>query len=672
MRQDLIKLSAALLASATIVGCGGGSSDVDRDEPITPPDSDVIKLTPQTGTDSYLFFGNSDHTALGGLKTVRVLDSSNPSATLVSNDDTSDIRRPELTTSMGYDASTNSYTDLHADTLHYVSGNNPYKVAMKKGDATPTQAAQSSGTNMVGTGRGGAFSYTKIDYLGSKQYIMVEDSNGDKQLITPEMSATDAPLAFDNKTLLTLSYPSFGATATGYIVHDSNASGTGVEQIRNCTLDMKTCTAITDVNDGYKFIGDIGGTSFSAIEIDSKFYKLDKADNSMVELTIGDPTPMPGATAGKSIRAAASSYYFSGNSIYFIDSNHNISRYNIDTGDHKQISSDGKTDRIRAFSDDMVMYAPTDSEMYAVKKDGTSTTSLQLSVATTTSGQKYTYDMAVGGQYIYNLFNVNTDTGKTTFRACILEDAEVECKDDSTWAVVILAKDGKLNFESSVLYSPYAFVRIDNTDNYGGGTLKAIDPENPMKDGITMGTTETFNFQSFKTRTYALANSDGGVVLYAKNDLDFRSNAYYMNLNKENSLVNLSNENPPVISEINGGSGHCHGRYCTVCHSFAGGKIYKDKAGTGSAENHNIRFEFEDGSDSILAKIRKGEGENFNTPLKNLVGKNFKAVVVDENETEVVSSVGYYHNGVEYFNCNFCHRSGDLRHEAPNVISIED
>ncbi len=92
-----------------------------------------------------------------------------------------------------------------------------------------------------------------------------------------------------------------------------------------------------------------------------------------------------------------------------------------------------------------------------------------------------------------------------------------------------------------------------------------------------------------------------------------------------------------------------------------------------SAKNHTIRFEFEDGSDSILAKVRKGSGENFNTPLENLVGKNFKAVVVDENETAVVSSIGYYHKGIEYFNCNYCHgRRGDLKYDAPNVITIED
>lgn len=664
MTKHTLGLSIALLATLTIIGCGGGTTDNDTDA-----SGEIVKLTPQTGTDNYLFFGNSDHTALGGLKNIRVIDSSNPTTTLVSNDDTTDVRRAELTTSIVYDASTNSYTDLHADSLPYVSEGNPYKVSMVKGTAAPAQIAHSTDTNLSD------IDYTDIHYLGVKQYLTAENEAGNKVLITPDMSAADAPLAFNNKALLTLSYPSFGAAVNGYIIHDANVSGTSIEKIQNCTLDLTTCVDIKNVNDSYKFIGDIGGTTFSALEIDDKFYKLDKANNTITELVIGVPTPMEGAVAVKSSRAAASSYYFNGNSIYFIDANHNISRFNIETGDHKQISSNGKTDRIRAFTDDMVIYAPTDSEMYAVKKDGTSSEAITLSIATKTGGQKYTYDMAVGGQYIYNLFNVNRDTGKTTFRACILEDAKIECKDDSTWAVVVLAKDGTLNFESSIAYSPYAFIRVDDTDNYGGGTLKAIDPKNPMKDGITLGKTQTFNFQSFKTRRDVLANSDGGVVLYAKNDLDFRSNAYYMNLHKENSLVNLSNEAAPDISEINGGSAHCHGRYCTVCHSFSGGKIYDvgigrdGQPGYVSAKNHNIKFEFDNG-ETLMAVVRKGQGENFNTPLANLVGKNFTAHIIDENNETVVKSNEYSHRGAEYFNCNFCHRSGDLRHDAPNVITV--
>ncbi|SFV59475.1 hypothetical protein MNB_SV-14-609 [hydrothermal vent metagenome] len=73
-----------------------------------------------------------------------------------------------------------------------------------------------------------------------------------------------------------------------------------------------------------------------------------------------------------------------------------------------------------------------------------------------------------------------------------------------------------------------------------------------------------------------------------------------------------------------------------------------------------------------MAKVRKGMGENFNTPLANLVGKNFTTFVVDENQTVVNKSNEFSHRGAEYFNCNFCHaRNGNLKYDAPNVITIE-
>lgn len=497
---------------------------------------------------------------------------------------------------------------------------------------------------------------------------------GNSILITPDMSATDTALAFENKKLLALSYPSFGTATDGYIVYDSNASGNSTKQIQKCTLDL-TCTNIKEVTSKYKFIGDIGGTTQSAFDIDGHFYKLDKATGTLTELVVGIATPMDGAVATKAIRAAASSYYFSGDSIYFIDASHNISRYNITTGDHKYISSNGKTDRIRAFTNDMVIYGPTDSEMYAVKKDGTSATAITIAMATKTGGLKYPYSMAIGNQYLFNKFDVNTQTGKTTFRACKLEDSNIECKDDSFWASITAAKDGTLNFDSTYKYTPYAYIRVDNTDNYGGGTLKAIDPKNAMQDGITLGTIATYNFQTFMDNsryTDMMIDSEGGVVIYGKNDLDFRGDAFYVNLHKENSLKNLTNESAPDIADINGGRAHCHGRFCTVCHQFAGGKIYTDKAGSGSAKGYNVRFEFQDG-ETLNALVRKGLGENFNTPLENLVGKNFTAVVYNEsNGSTATQSNEYSHRGIEYFNCNFCHgRKGALRHSAPNVITIE-
>jgi hypothetical protein len=666
MQKKLFYL-ATTLSVGLLIGCGGGgggsSDDIDN--------KTVYKLSPQTGTQSYLFYGSTNHKALGAIKNIRVIDAANPTKTVVSNDDTTDTGQPAYTTSFEYNATTNSYKDLKTDSLHYVAGKNPYKVPMIKDGSTPTEVANSSESNITGAAGRGRY-FVDIDYLGTKQYIIGKNSTGNQILITPEMGKDDAGLPFENKTLLALTYQSFGATADGYIVYDSNTSDTHTKQIQKCTLDM-SCTNIIKVDSTYKYIGDIANTTFAALDIDGKYYKLDKSNATVTELVVNTPTPMSGTTSRKATRGAASKYYFNGNSIYFIDSHKNISRYNITTGEHKYISDNNLTDRIRAFTDDLVIYGPTDSEMYAVKKDGTSSEPITLSIATKTKGQKYTYDMAVGDTYIYNLFSVDVDSGKTTFKACLLKDEKMECINDSTWAVVVLAKDGKLNFESSIIYEPYAFIRVDNTDNYGGGTLKAIDPKHPMEDGITLGRTETYNFQTFLTRRDVFTDGNGGIVLYAKNDLDYSNNAYYMNLTKENSLVNLTNEKAPDISEINGNSGHCHGRYCTVCHAFSGGKIYKDKKESGSAIGYNIRYEFQNG-ETLVAKVRKGEGENFNTPLQNLVGKNFTAVVFNEaNGTVVNKSNEYSHRGVEYFNCNFCHgRRGALRHDAPSVISIED
>ena len=169
-----------------------------------------------------------------------------------------------------------------------------------------------------------------------------------------------------------------------------------------------------------------------------------------------------------------------------------------------------------------------------------------------------------------------------------------------------------------------------------------------------------------------MVDSNGSVVLYAKTDLDFRGNAYSVNLNQANSLIALTDEAAPTEEIITGSSSHCHGRMCTVCHSFSGGKIFSDADESGSAEGYTIKFDFRDGSESILAKVRKGTGENFNTPLDSIAGKSFKASVIstDGNDLVVAETTGYSHDGLEYFNCNFCHgRRGQLLYDAPNVIN---
>jgi hypothetical protein len=227
-----------------------------------------------------------------------------------------------------------------------------------------------------------------------------------------------------------------------------------------------------------------------------------------------------------------------------------------------------------------------------------------------------------------------------------------------------------INFKSSYPYTPYAYIRVDDTDSFGGGTLKAIDPKYPLEDGLTMGSVADYNFQTFLTNSRYFdetIDSDGGVVFYAKNDKNFHVDSFYMNLLKENSLQQLTNTEPIDVTK---GRDHCHGRHCMICHNLAGGKIYKDKNGTKSVYNYKIRLDFEDGS-TLLADVAKGRGENFSIPLDKIT-KNFKANVLDENNTVLNSSVGYYHKGVEYSNCNFCHgRYGNTRFEAPNAITIE-
>jgi hypothetical protein len=564
-----------------------------------------------------------------------------------------DVRYPVFSTSLTYGENGN-YSDLHVKTLSYVASAQPYKVSMIKGaNAQETQ-------NSTGTGLS-AFAYKPLQYLGTTQFLNVKNEAGDTLLITPTMDADDAPLLFTNKTLLTQSYNNYGAAVNGYVLFDTNAS-----QLQNCSLDMTTCTAIAGITEAPTYLGDLGGTAKGVLSVGNTHYVLDKSANTLSEIKTA-------AAAASKLRAAAVSHMLSGNSIYSLV-DHNIVRTDLD-GTVEQISTDSKADRLKAFTDDMVIYGG-DSYMYAVKKDGSiKDAAIEISVQTKTRGQKYPHDLGIGKQYLYTTYSVDVVSGKNTFYACVLEDGKKECKADSYWSAVTAAKDGVLNHSATYFYTPYAYIRVDETDNYGGGKVKAIDPKNPLAEGTTMGEIATYNFQTFVNSTYDndLIDSNGDIILYAKNDLNFRGDAFLMNLRQENSMINLTNEPDPDIEDVNGGGAHCHGRMCTICHSFAGGKIYKDKAGSASAINHNIRFDFEDGSESVFAKIRKGQGENFNTPLENLVGKNFKAVVIDENGTDVVRSIGYYHKGAEFFNCNYCHaRGGVLLHDAPNVITSEE
>jgi len=656
---SMVALSVLLLSS-----CGDGTDTTATNGDDSSNSSTIKKLAPQTGTQSELFYGNSKHDALGTLSNTQIMNVDGSKGVTRASIDS---RYPVINTSLTYGAN-GSYSDLHTQSISYVAESIAYKVSMAKGSGT--EVANSSAGTLDD------FDYEKINHLGARQYLTVIDANGSQFLITPQMGATDAPLAFDNKILETVTYQSYAGAVDGYIVvddADNNVSSTN--ELQKCTLDMSSCTKIADIGSVIKeshgrpytaydmtLLGDISDTTNSVYISDNKIFTINKANGEVSE--------------SSEISANGASHVLSGDEIFYLEDD-NIYKSTLN-GTVTQISTDEKATDLEAFTEDMVIYG-NDDYMYAAAKDGSlKDAAIEISLTTKTRGQKYPFDLAIGKQYLYTTYSVDTQTGVTTYNACKLEDAKKECKENSYWSAVTAAKSGTLNSSSTYKYTPYAYVRVDTAsgDNYGGGDVKAIDPKYPLEDGITMGSVETFNFQTFVNSSYDndMIDSEGYIVLYAKNDLDFRGDAFLMNLNEEDSLRNLTNEETPEVDgAINAGRDHCHGRKCSVCHSFAGGKIYIDKDGSSSAKNHTIRFDFEDGTESILAKIRKGSGENFNVPIESLVGKNFNPVVVDENGTDVVNINNYYHEGTEYFNCNYCHgRRGDLKYGAPNVITIEN
>ncbi len=685
MNGTTIKISLAAVGMIALIGCGGGS---DSDTPTTTPvttggTSDSTTPATSVGTRSYLFYGNADHKQLGSLRNFNIVDPNNPNDVILSND-TLDVRYPVLSTAIGeYNATTHAYKNLYICKLSYVSDGVPYIIDMTQNQASgapvssatheddetgcdcapalraatpPHKMMNSKASGLTAAGR--RLEYEDRFYMGTKQILIAKNAEGKQVLIRPTMEQNDAPLDFENKTFLTLSYPSYGDKATGMIIYD-----TKTQKVQNCTMDLATCTDIMDAGSEPKFLGDIGGTTLSALSISDHYYRIDKADNSYKALNI--------PTTRAATRASASRAYFNGDSIYILEEG-NMSRLNVVDESYIQIASNGLASRIRAFTSDMVIFGD-DSQMYAASKDGSSNgNEIEISTTTKLKGQKYPFDMGIGDTYFFNLYRVDEDAGTTAFRACQLKGGDITCKNDSFWGPVVAAKEGVMHFDSTYPYTPQAYIRIDDTDNYGGGKVTVVDPTDPLGSGLVVGEVATYNFQTFVNGRYTneLIDSDGTIIVYAKNDLNYRSDAFMLNLRKANSLKNISNEPDPAYEEINGGRSHCHGRYCSVCHSFSGGRINADRAGKSAAVGYTIRYDFDNG-ESLLANIRKGVGENFNTPLQNLVGKNFTANVVDANGTVVNRSNEFSHRGAEYYNCNFCHQKDDLRHDAPSVISIE-
>lgn len=633
--------------AAMMAGCGGGSGS-DYDAP-SDTSTELYGLQPQEGPKSYLFFGEVNHKSLGSLKTASVIDPDDPGRSLIDRE-TGDVRYPVLSTAMDYNVSSGTYRNLHIDKLHYVSGGKAYVVPMVKDGGSPREISYAK------TGTLSDASYVKIDYLGSKEYLVAFDEDANATiLIPPEMSEDADPVRLGDRKLLTVTYPEYGEAVDGYLVYDNDT-----KRLQKCSLDMETCIDIMAAG-SRDFLGDIGGTVYSALLSDGKLYRVDKTDGSTREIDLN----------GKEIAIGHGTTKFHGGSFYFIATDANLYRIDLMTAESYRLtpSDDETLERIRGFTDTYVIYG-SDTILKAAKKDGTSTAPTVLAETTLTTGYKYVTNYGVGDDFLFVPYTIDPVSGNTSYKACIFNDGTIECRNDSFWAGVTIKTSGTRDFRSGFTYTPYAYIRIDDTDSYGGGTLKAIDPEHPFAEGIAMGTVPRYNFQTFLSNSRYLdemIDSDGGVVFYAKNDTNFHVDAFYFNLLKKGSLVQLTDEDP--FPDVNHGRDHCHGRVCMICHNLAGGKIYTDLTGKKSAYGYRVRLDFEDGT-QVLADVAKGKGENFSLPLTRIKG-NFKANVLDANGTVVNHSINYYHEGRKAANCNFCHgRYGQTRYEAPGSISI--
>jgi len=613
------------------------------------------------GTMSYLFYGNVNQKGLSSLKNVKVIGADEVNKTIISVNSIDD-RYPVLNTSLSI-GSDGNYSDLHVDGVYFTSSKIPYKISLLKSNI-PTQIKNSNVTDVKSISR------QKINYLGSKEYSIATKNDGTTVLIAPDMNPTDSPKDFTHKTLLGVTYKKYGNPVDGYLViNDSDDNKSTPNQLQKCDLNVANCKDISSVGSktvvrygrsrtsyDLTILGDIPGTSKSIILSNNKIYELDKATGTQTEKT--------------AVPANGSSYTLSGNDIFYIDGDGNIHNLSLD-GNDIQISSDGKGKAgFKAFTDDMVIYG-NDDYMYAVMKDGSSKKPIEISVSTNLKGQKYPYSLGVGKQYLYTLWSMDEKTGKNTFIACKLESGKKECRKNSYWVAITAAKNGKINNSSSYFYTPYSYIRVDDPDNYGGGVVKAVNPKKPLKGGLPLGKFEKYyNFQTFFLNfryNNELVDSNGSIVLYAKNDINYKCDAFYANLNEVGSLQNITNEPIPKISDVNGNNLHCHGRMCSVCHSFAGGKIYSDPMRKGSSIGNTIKFDFKDGT-SMLATAIKGKGEDFNIPVKYLVGKKFTATVVDENnDTNGAQSNPFSHNGVANFNCDYCHGSRGNKEGAKTI-----
>ena len=691
------KLTMAVLAASAIVGCGGGggNDNVSASTPVTPTAPVVTSkaLAAQTGQQSFLFYGNVNPQKLGGVKNARIIDPANPGAVLTQSDDvmSANIGKPIPSTSLvGFNSADASYADLYVNSLYYVKGGNPKVVALKMehdmtthSDSQPTETAHSSASGLT------APAYKTFNYLGTKVFLTAKDASAKSVIVFPSADATNTPENFDKKTLLSLQYPAYGQAPSGIVVFDASdykfkvmvpskagCSACGEDAVA-ATFTTFTGVTLTAAST-YTFIGDIPGTATSALVIDGKLYIMDKATKTITEKAV---TPKSTTMTLLTLNGGATGHgsaKLSGSGAYYMNSG-NVYRVDVATGHLTQLTNGQGTSGtlptgIKTFTKDWVMYGG-DGVLLAVKKNADKATPMLLAENDKTSGLRSPFDLGVGSDYMYTTYDLNKTTGVTTYKACVFNNTSgaKTCKDNSVWpGVISAARKGTLNFEAGYPYTPYAYVRIDDADNFGGGTIKAIDATKPLDDGFAVGKVDTYNFNTFIQATSGYLNqtvdTNGAIVIYGKNDESFAGDAFLLNLLKANSVTKLTNAAPPTVAEITGGPLHCHNRYCAACHAFSGGKIFGDKAGAVETTGYNVKFEFADGS-SKLAKLGQGKGENFVLPYKDIKGEFTPVLVTADGNTEIKRAGKLGHAGLSYANCDYCHRTADLKYGAPSVIN---
>jgi len=530
---------------------------------------------------------------LGSLKNIRIFDPSDPTKILIENNDTSDVSYPVVNTALDFNATNKSYKNYRIKSIAFVSNSKAYIVKTDKN--SPLKELRNSNANALSKP-----SYQKVSYLGSTWYLTAHDDDKNATvLITPDMGENDEPLIIGNKKFLTVTFPSYGKPVNGYLFYDNDKN-----EVQKCSLDLECLKLDLDVG-SRDFEGDLAGTPYALFLKDNVLYRVNKTDGEVKKIELD----------GKKILSGHGTTDIQGGSFYFVGEDRNLYRVNAINGTITKISpeADERIERIRGFTDDYVIYG-SDTLLMAAKKDGTSKKPILLAETTLTKGYKYVKDYGINDSYLFVTYRIDTKTNDTEYKACIFKNGKIECKDNSFWAGATAKREGIRDFESTYTFTPYAYIRVDDTDDFGGGTLKAIDPNHPLSEGITLGKIPKYNFQTFITNSRyreETIDSDGGVVFYAKNDETYHVDAFYFNLLKENSLIQLTDTDP--FPDVNHGRDHCHGRVCMICHNLAGGKIYKDKKGTKSAYGYRVKLQFEDGKE-ILADVAKGAGENFSIP----------------------------------------------------------